>query len=760
MSTATATIRGQVKPRTAATPVIEGMRISRLEDLDRVVGSREFIAADLSLGPWRGCQAATELESQVGLIPESSFGMDLAAPGDSMPTYADFVGKAIDSESNGDRVTLDALRRAANLAEVLLNGPRSLCLVFAPCPEIGWDRHDSLLIRFLAEALTTSEGQLILVSGGKEEPSPLPDCEIRWNSAPRFENERCHSVLGLIPGIVDPAITSILEPEMGSLGSYWPLNGGGVLLGPEWRRRPSTVPRNEYDRLAAAISPIGWLAAYAQCYGNNYHVSPSFLREQARLRLTEGGHEIALRLLDRAFACSHTPEDVAKTQCYAQGARIALMRFKDAALCSDPPRSVPAVIRSFLLQCKGWGLVMCDQSDRAKSYLHEARLLASDQGSREHLYLLNISALAAYKQGDFEGALQLEQCIEKSLAAQKKPDWHLWYINSINSARLYFRSGANDKAAAYYERAFDTTLGVRSESDKVYANVCSARVLTKQSGPASGLWQWLRAGLHWVTSYAPETLAPRVTRAIVGRPLAAGEHSVETISAAFIEQILPTVEATGISFDDSLFQSPPVFLQSGYLEAKLLSAMGRGIGVPGCGVVALPCVTLPVFSGGHYDRLRSLLWLILREVIPGDWDQTRTVVIDDRFGCEIPVTKAELVNTCLRLGVPRMCFCGEVLKIDESLRHRLEMQSLVRLGRAVDNLEFSNDGVAISFRRYLPSKFFTGTRAALLAEIVNGPISVEELGRKFSDRSSALLARLRTLESLRVLAIELENGAV
>jgi tetratricopeptide (TPR) repeat protein len=758
---ATVSICGYAKPRTAGIPLIEGVRISRLADLDRIVGTRSFIATDLSLGPWRGCQAAEELEAQAGLTTQSSFGMAPSAPSESMPAYADFIGRAIDGESSGDQVTFDALKRASRLADFLRRGPVSLSLIFAPCPGIGWDRHDALLIRFLAEALGEDNDHLMLVSGWKEEPFPLPDCAILWSDTSRVDSvSACNSLLGLVPGIVDHDVKSILGTEPGSIGLYRKLSGGRTLLGPELRRHPTSVTRNEYDRFAAIVAPIGWLAAYAQCYGNNFHVSPSFLCEQARFRLAEGGNEIALRLIDRAAVCSHTPEDVAKTQSCAQGTRIALMRFKEAALCSDPPRSIPAAVRSFLLQCKGWGLVMCDDAERAASYLNEARLLASDDGSREYLYLLNISALAAYKRGDFDGALKLERFIEDSLAVQTSRDWHLRYINSINSARLHFRSGANEKAAAYYDRAFETTLGVRSESDRIYANVCRARVLTRQSGLASALPHWLRASLHWAASDVPETLAPRVMRGILRRSLGAGEHPVEAVSAALIEQLLPTIEAAGIGSINALSDSRPVFLYSAHIDREILCAMGHGVGIPGCGIVAVPWKAVPVFSGEYYDRLREVLWQVLGQLIPGDWEGQGTVVIDDRFGLEIPATKAELLGVCVRLAVPRIHFGGKAIELDESLRSRLEMQSVLRLGQAVDHLKFSNGKVLVSFRRYLPSRVFTGADVAMLADVANGPVSVDKLLSALPERSPDVLARLRSLERLRVVAVELENGDV
>src|SRR5215469_9913882 len=136
--------------RHASAPAPETLCIGSLRDLTHLLEGGSCIATDLSLGAWRGCQAATELEEQLGLESGTICGVEVSAPqGNSMPLYADFIGNAIDAEASGDRVIIDALERAGRIAA---RAP-DYCLILAPRFGLPWAAHDAALVRFLAEAL-------------------------------------------------------------------------------------------------------------------------------------------------------------------------------------------------------------------------------------------------------------------------------------------------------------------------------------------------------------------------------------------------------------------------------------------------------------------------------------------------------------------------------------------------------------------------------------------------------------------------------
>ena len=168
--------------------------------------------------------------------------------------------------------------------------------------------------------------------------------------------------------------------------------------------------------LPRRAGPIGWIAAYAQVFGSNYHVEPDVLAAEAWQRFAEGGSAIALRLLDRAVSAARTPVEKAVLWAQQGGMAIALQRFADAASQPGPPSSVPAPLRSFLLQVKGWGQVMSGEAEKAMVCLAAARdACAVDESRRDELYLMNITALCELRRGRPDAALCLENQIAEPL---------------------------------------------------------------------------------------------------------------------------------------------------------------------------------------------------------------------------------------------------------------------------------------------------------------------------------------------------------
>ena len=254
---------------------------------------------------------------------------------------------------------------------------------------------------------------------------------------------------------------------------------GGSSSRPEQRRAPRRVLRLEYDLARLARRAFGRLAR-----GLRARLREQPLRRAARARgrgvgrgSVEGGVGVALRLLERAAECAGSPAQRALFHAQIQGARIAALRFEDAAAGPEPPASAPPALRGFLFQAKGWRLVMGSAAAEADAYLARARELLDDAGPvRERLYLLNISALARLKVGD-AGALSLERRIEARLAALPAqpvitPQVHQRGEPSaapppdglVGRGRAVLRARLRDHA------------GARSESDAVYENVCAAMV--------------------------------------------------------------------------------------------------------------------------------------------------------------------------------------------------------------------------------------------------------------------------------------------
>jgi hypothetical protein len=757
--------------------VLDGIRVPTLAALrtaldDLGAGSAPIIA-DLSLGAWRSHQVACEFCFQLGLgSPLRAHPVTKATTtGAAPPSHGDLVGIRIDAESKGDRTLLDALDLATRVTGAVGTGSARTFLVFAPRYGLAWEAENTAFLRFLAQGWRGSAHRVLLIAAGPEDP-PLPaGWSVNWHIAPESPAPAAgKSLLGLVPGIAEPDVAAALDAApLREAGLLLPLAAGCLLVAPECRRPPRQVSRLEYDKLARAARPFGWLEAYAQFFGNNFYVDPAFLSAAAKQRVAEGGTGIALKLLERAVACAGTPTDQGVFLAQLQGLRITLQRYQELAAAPDPSPAIWPGLRAILLESKAWGLTMLNEAARARDYFMEARrLLEANRYNREYLYLLNISALNELKLGDAAGALALEQEIEATLAQQGHHDWHLEFINSVNLARLYRRSRHFDEAEAYYRRAFATTLGVRAENDTLYLNVYLARLHMERGWAAEAFGDWLRTGLHWVSNSVPEALGGRLAGAILNHKLAPGEALPEAISAALLALLQESAQAAGLPAVQAAIAGDfdtlpaPVFARSDRFAADPAPPpIDCAVGAPGWSILTARAPAPEQFRGANYRRLRACLYALLQALAPvSELAAQETILVDDRLGHEMAQTRAELLDTCVRLAVPKMVFDGEVTDLDAPARARLEQEAQVRLGSAVAQVDFDGPAAVVSFKRYRPPLTLPEEESAILRTLQDGE-SLAALARRMAPTQQPDQVRrfVRALERERVLNLYIPENA-
>ena len=750
-------------------PPFEGIRASTLEGLLAALSQRDVrepIVADLSLGEWRGQELARQCFAQLGIAwphplpapPSDNFStgwINGAAPDKSIfgDAAADTIGNWVDSEGRGDT----AARGALALAEEFigrLDGQSLILLVLIPRFGVPWQPESAAFLRYLAHA-TRPMDRLILVGDEQSDVSQHAGTAVLWSDAPATEPRPQPPGLGfLVPGAVDRTT----KMKLGTAAGHT-LRDGSTLIPMEWRRPPAATPRLEFDRLAASsVEP--WLRAFAQIYGNNYFVDPWFLFAEARSRLREGGHGIALQLMERAATCARSASDRAVLQAVAQGFRIALMRYEDAIAAPDPSVALAPVLRGALMMTKGWGMVMTRRAHQAEPYMQAARDLLGPtlHRNRQFLYLLNISALNRLNLGDFDGAMAMEKEIEAKLYEHEIRDYHLCYINSINLARLYRLASDFDLSAAYYDRAFGTTAGARTESDLVYANVCMARLHGACGRFLNAFQAWLRASLHWLSSDVPEAFSWRVLSAILGRKAVPAQIHVEQIAEALSLHLRTAAEAAGIGVmsDTRSTARAPAFVRVDYALADnpatdvLLSA--QAIGATGFSVIGTDEVFQSALNGPHWRSLATLV-TALAGVAAGapQLSEYRTILVDDGLGQEMAGCRSELVGACLRLSIGRAHFNDEVWTLSPERRAALLEDSTICVGPAVSHLDNSH---TVIFKRYLPPRLLSGEEAELMAKCASKiafPVLCSEINRA----SGTAIDLVRALESARALSVTL-----
>lgn len=756
--------------RRATLPRLDGIRAGTLDGLLAALsleGIDNPVIADLSLGAWRSHELARSCFAQLKVAwplpaptpPElrkftstwiASPGADGGAQGDAA---ASVIGDWIDSEGRGDSAALSALTLAEELLTALDEQPLSLA-VLAPRFGLPWQTESALFLRYLAYGRRPID-RLILVGEEHAGEDERPGFEVRWKDAPaRPPRPRPAGLVALVPGCLDPKTQQALRPEGHSLRAGW------RLVPPEWRSAPSATPRLEYDRLAAA--PVdAWLLSFAYVHGNNYFVDPWFLCAEANQRLAEGGPDIALRLMERAAVCAQRPADRAAIQALAQGFRIALMRYGELIAAPDPSPVLAPSLRGALLMTKGWGLVMSRQAQRAEPYMESARELLKPifRRNRQFLYLLNISALNRVNLGDLDGAMALEKEIETASAALEDRDYRLDYVNSINIARLHRRRNEFDLAETYYERAFATTAGARTESDLVYTNVCMARLRAARGNTRDAFLAWLRAALHWLSCDAPEALGWRVLSAVLGRKATPADTPVEQMALALSKQLHAAAASAGVASPPEMSRRAPTFMRANRAlisagAAALTSA--EAIGADGFGVIVTAAPGHPSFDGPGHETLAALVCdLLAAEARCPTLVDYPSILVDDGHGQEAPTTREELIATCLRLSLNRARFNGEVWELPASRRAALLDFAVVRRGPAVASVDPLDDGCRVYFKRYLSPCLLSADEAAVLAA-TDAAVTLPNLWSQLGRGRDEVVGLVRKLEAARAVEIRLE----
>jgi tetratricopeptide (TPR) repeat protein len=642
---------------------------------------------------------------------------------------------AVHADAAGDPQAAVAAAAAAAVARAVRRRGPHAAVVVAPRFGLPWADEDLVFLELiLAES---ADLDVVVASAPDAIGLPEPAC---GSVALRIPADAPASVVALVPGIVEPSVRSTLAGLLaGSDAGLLPLARQFTLVPPECRRPPADVPRHEYDWLAVLAGGVPWLAAYAQCFASDELVDPRLLHAESARRWSEGSASAAIRLAGRAAECARSAAERELLQCWSAGLRIALRRFGELAEWPDPPATAGSATRGFLHQAKGWGLVMSGRAAEADAHLEQARALyGAGAGSREHLYLLNISALARLRLGDAAGALALEEAIAGDAAALDPPDPALEYLNAINLARLRRRLGDLEGARRDYSRAFDVTLGTRSDSELVYTNVTLGRLAAGSGDPDEALLCALRAALHWLAGAVPEAIGSRTLAAVVGRPWPPrARPEVAEVAAALTAQLNDAALACGLAAV-ATSDPAPAFVRSDAADREGLEL--RAAGADGVGFLT----AMPALPGRRIcpeqARLGALVRDLLDTLCPGsDVATAGTIVVDARFGREVPVTAAELLGVCIRLGVGQMVVSGLAVTLDEATRSALERSASVRLGPAVSSIERNG---TVRFKRILPPRPLDGDEAQVI-----GSLDRLDIGRT--------LRVVRALEAGRVVTVDL-----
>jgi hypothetical protein len=701
----------------------------------RESSSESWVVVDLSLDAWAPRQIAREIALQLGLdLPDVADGRGVASAAASSTSYAAILRLGIDAEARGESAALIAASDADLLAPVLIARGIHVFVLATPRSRADeYTRHFArrLLSRYPAVRVSAA------VNAGVRDPGGTLGV---WTA---------------LPGIIsaEDADNLRISGDSGLAVEGFPLAGGAVLVPPEQRSFPEQHGRLAFDAVAQAVAGTDWLQSYAQLHGHSLFVDAALMVRQAWAYVVEGSLGRGLELLDRAIATSRAPAERAALRVQVLGMRIAGHRFADVACAPEPERTAEPSIRAFHYQAKGWGHVWSGTPVPALRFLAEARALRGTvSGTSEDLFERNITALAHLRAGDPDGALELELQIEREAARLDERDYRLEYVNCMNLARLYRRSGDLTTSRRYYERAFATTLGTRSPYERVYINVSRAMLEEASGETAKAHASWLRAAAHWLAMDVPEATGPRILQAILGRSLREGEDPVDLVSNAFAHRI-EVAEADLEPTTQRAWAIVPRFVD--IERAAPTSRHGAIVTPAGCFLLSHEASAAPATSRATTDRLALVVLSALhRGARLSDWAGVRTIIVDDQHGTELPISLAEAVSVARRHGLVRIESATGSIGVPAWTPEHLASASIVELGPAVNRIETAGGDVTVTFKRCRPPVRLSDAEAAVLARWSElsalGDVTAATLD---GDGSAECQRALRSLEAARVLRV-------
>lgn len=748
-----------------ATPVrIRGIAAATWSEAARRLATRRIYVSDLTLGAWKSHQAAGELLGQMGVhappIRRSSMAMPFLEG--TPDAYADTVGVFVDAEGAGNLTAIHALKFANAVLNALDDSLPATLAIIPPGEGFQWEPENEWFVQFLARGLAGTTHELVLLRVHQFEPVPPPLCAVEWDSAnkPTGGSLQVESSIDSIPGVFrSEDLPAASRGEIEAAGCV-PLPNGYYLVPPE--RRP-LAPAVRAASGWRSWEGADWIRSAFAVWNEGERPDARFLYQTAWARFAEGGHGIALRLLEKAIRHAETLMEYAYGEMQAQCMRIARGNHAAAAAVPPPPPELPEWIRGFLHQGIGWGCAMTNRPAEAEPHLAKSlAYLIEKKPSREYLYLMNIAALNRFRLGRVDEAFDLEREIEAVLTDREEDDWHLRYLNSVNLARLHRETGDFGRAADYFERAFECTAGLRSESDSIYMNALWARLEEKRGGAAAAFRAWFRAALHWAAAEAPEALGVRVIRALAGNAADREIPMPETVSRALRVKLAEAGERAGIAVPQlnpavshAFPQSVPAFVRvDGLEENHALPAFETALGGDGWGVLVSPRPAIPAYRGPEFDRLQAeLLSVMISENPDANLDAAKTIGVHARFGREMPATEFELLELAHRCGIASAWRRNREYDID-GLRQRVTFGEFkVKFSDALDTVRFHPGGASLSFKRYLPVLELGAREVGLLRRVKDSPCAADLAAAPGRDMEE-LMTSLRDLERRRALILE------
>jgi len=701
----------------------------------------ELLVADLSVGSFEGFTAARQLADQLDV--ELSYGI-FARSVNQSSSPSERVAAWVDAEGRGDALIAKAHGYAGTLATAATDIDADVVIIL-PISGERICEEDDWFIYFLAAALNTNYRRLhFFADSGLPDDYSITGLKLHRTTATSNacpESGRAPPLIAVMPGLLTQnQVVQLASESLLDAVELLPLRNGHYLISPAHRRFMGQLSDAEVCRayeealLITRNEPIlvGLNIAKIE-RGLELGCEIADLVAAAWQLCGEGGLDIAERYFAviAEYLKTHSYNDYLRVAVEMQSFRISAQRFDIATMLEEPDLELgdPQLCADVFFTL-GWARILSGDAKGAGAAFAKAgdRELKLAENAID-LYLLNIFALSLLRNGDWAGAMNIEQGIGKRLTLLPSTDWHLHYINNFNLARLYRMKGEYEQALTHLREVLKTTEGLQTDSDHIYFNLTLGDLAQRQGRQEEALTYLWRAAMHFLCNSVPEAIGWRTLMSVSGKRIPMEATTPNLIANSLCSKLLDAASKIGLSLVSSSVSTPFHYAER-----------GLGLATDGCRVASNPYMGAlvsspedlgkPTYDSPAYARLRSFCMQIFNEYPATSWDWSAgSVMFSPMYSVEIePQQLDQTACLALKYGLTKGV-SGGVAGENMSLEAAASRVSL-RLAPAVAEVKdaVDNVGASVSFKRYKEDLEFRGWAPALLRLLRDAgkPVTVTE----------------------------------
>ena len=442
-----------------------------------------------------------------------------------------------------------------------------------------------------------------------------------------------------------------------------------------------------------------------------------------------GAEKVGIRLL------SHAAKEIENQQLQelyfvqAQFMRVATQHYLEAAEAQNNlSGQYNDLLKAFHLT-KAWGNILSRKIPEAAYHFQEAGVsMESLPDDLYSLYRMNIFALLQFLSKNTSNAFTVEHKIEKEVDKVSSQKQQITYINSINLARLYRSVDDYSASKKYYDKAFKTTFGIKSETDFIYSNVCYGMLFEKKGDFKKALLYWIRAAIHWLVTDTKEALGWRAVRAIYKSDfMPRSKVDVSGITKAINEKLNDLAEKNKMTLNPLCNEIINFKLYQNEEDLKNAKAFF----IKGVSFIGKKNHNIIETNDKGLGFLKNHLFSILETLMGFNRTDFNELIIDRTNGIDMPLNITGFTKSCYLFSIPHWRIDGHQVIMDAEKFSNIQSLLLIKKSPSIKYIKENNGQYYMAHHRYCMDKVIDEKTCSLLMSLDNES-SFEVIKNKFN----------------------------